>query len=196
MAPVVFGTTFETAVTTNGDRGSRLARGWIVDVADIARAADQFGPGRITTVTASTATRARVDAETMDPRPRVILVADDEQDLRRLVVRRLQRAGYDVVEAGDGESAWTLAADRRPDVAVLDVRMPGLDGYALTRRIRADEATREMGVILLTASAQEHEEQTGRDAGADRYMHKPFVPADLLGAVEELCRQRGTDEPE
>ncbi len=126
----------------------------------------------------------------MDPRSRVILVADDEPDLRRLVVRRLQRAGHEVVEAEDGEAAWTLAQQHHPDVAVLDVRMPQLDGYSLTRRIRADEATREMGVILLTASAQEHEEQTGRDAGADRYMHKPFVPAELLAAIDELCAPR------
>lgn len=126
----------------------------------------------------------------MDPRPRTILVADDEADLRRLVVRRLRRAGHEVVEAADGEAAWALALEHDFDVAVLDVRMPLLDGYSLTRRIRADEATHDMGVILLTASAQEHEEQTGRDAGADRYMHKPFVPAELLAAVDELCAAR------
>lgn len=129
----------------------------------------------------------------MSPRPRVILVADDEQDLRRLVVRRLQRAGHVVVEAADGETAWDLACEHQPDLAVLDVRMPGLDGYELTRRIRADERTRDMGVILLTASAQEHEERTGREAGADRYMHKPFVPADLLRAVDEVAPPRDGD---
>ncbi len=124
----------------------------------------------------------------MDARPGVILVADDEQDLRRLVVRRLQRAGFEVVEAGDGETAWTQLLEHQPEVAILDVRMPELDGYALTRRIRAEERTRGIGVILLTASAQESEELTGREAGADRYMHKPFVPATLLAAIDELRR--------
>jgi DNA-binding response OmpR family regulator len=127
----------------------------------------------------------------MDAAPCVILVADDEADLRRLVVRRLQRAGHEVHEAADGEEAWTQALEHTPDVAVLDVRMPRLDGYALTRRIRAEATTRGMGIILLTASAQEHEEQTGHEAGADRYMHKPFVPADLLAAIDELTGPRG-----
>ena len=128
----------------------------------------------------------------MVSRPRTILVADDEQDLRRLVVRRLTRAGHDVVEAADGEAAWTALLEHRPEVAILDVRMPHLDGYTLTRRIRAEESTREVGVILLTASAQESEELTGRAAGADRYLHKPFVPAQLLAAIDEVAPDGGT----
>lgn len=118
----------------------------------------------------------------------VVLVADDEPDLLRLVVRRLQAAGYEVVEAADGEEAWRLVESRRPALAILDVRMPRLDGYSLTRRIREHEVDRRLPIILLTASAQEHEEATGRDAGADRYMHKPFVTSELLDAVAELVR--------
>ena len=126
----------------------------------------------------------------MDPRPRVILVADDEPDLRRLVVRRLLRLGHEVLEADDGPAAWALVSERIPDIAVLDIRMPGYDGYEVIRRIRADERTRQIGVIVLTASAQESDEMLGREVGADRWMHKPFVPADLLAAVDELCAAR------
>lgn len=124
--------------------------------------------------------------------PPLILVADDEPDLRRLVVRRLRRAGYAVVEASDGEEAWELLEATRPALAILDVRMPRLDGYALTRRIRSSDGERPLPVILLTASAQEHEEATGRAAGADRYLHKPFVPAVLLAAVEQLIGTEAT----
>lgn len=128
----------------------------------------------------------------MDAARSTVLVADDEPDLRRLVVRRLVRAGYEVVEAEDGEAAWARIEADGPAVAVLDIRMPRLDGLALTRRIRGGEHTNEMGIVLLTASAQEHEAQVGFDAGADRYLHKPFDADELLEAVATLAaRGRG-----
>jgi two-component system alkaline phosphatase synthesis response regulator PhoP len=80
-----------------------------------------------------------------------ILVADDEEDVRELVTYRLSRSGYQVIGAADGEEAFELAAQREPDLMVLDVMMPKLDGYELTRRVRAEAALRSIPVILLTA---------------------------------------------
>ncbi len=127
---------------------------------------------------------------TTTPAP-TILVADDEADLRRLAVRRLERAEYRVLEAGDGEAAWESIVAQRPAVVVLDVRMPRLDGYELTRRIRADERTSATGIVLLTASAREHEERLGLEAGADHYLRKPFRPAELLDVVAGLVETGG-----
>ena len=95
----------------------------------------------------------------------LVLVADDDEDIVALVRLRLERAGLAVVVARDGESALAAARERRPRVAVLDVSMPGLDGLEVVRRLRADEATRGTGLILLTANAQEADVQRGFDAG-------------------------------
>jgi DNA-binding response OmpR family regulator len=81
----------------------------------------------------------------------VILAADDDEDILALIAFRLERSGYTVILARDGEEALALARDERPDLAVLDVMMPKLDGFELTRRLRTDEATSRMPIILLTA---------------------------------------------
>lgn len=120
-----------------------------------------------------------------DPRP-VVLVADDEDDVRALVVYRMAKAGYEVVEATDGEQAVQLAKDRRPALAIVDVMMPKVDGYEVTRRLRADEATRRMPIILLTARAQDQDVQRGFEAGADDYIRKPFSPQELRARVQAI----------
>jgi DNA-binding response OmpR family regulator len=119
------------------------------------------------------------------PRP-LVLVADDDPDILALVVLRLERAGYELALASDGEEALRLARERTPDLAVLDVMMPGLTGDEVTRRIRADEATSSMPVILLTARVQEADVARGLDAGADEYMKKPFSAQDLRECVQTL----------
>jgi DNA-binding response OmpR family regulator len=116
----------------------------------------------------------------------LILVADDDDDILFLVTTRLKRDGFDVIEARSGDEALTLAQTRRPDVAVLDVGMPGLDGLEVLARIRADDALRGMRVLLLTAKAQESDVRRGYDAGADAYVRKPFSPTELSGRVREL----------
>ncbi len=121
----------------------------------------------------------------------LVLVADDDEDIVALVRLRLERAGLAVVVARDGESALAAARERRPRVAVLDVSMPGLDGLEVVRRLRADEATRGTGLILLTANAQEADVQRGFDAGADVYLKKPFSPAELAARVEGLLQDSG-----
>jgi DNA-binding response OmpR family regulator len=114
----------------------------------------------------------------------LILAADDEQDVLDLVEFRLSRAGYRVVTAPDGERALELAVDREPDLCVLDIMMPGIDGFEVTRRIRATAAIASTPVILLTASVQEAAVSKGYEAGANDYMRKPFSPQELLNRVE------------
>ena len=116
----------------------------------------------------------------------MILVADDDADVRELVVFRLERAGYEVLTAGDGEEAVRVALARRPDVCVIDVMMPKLDGYEVTERLRASAELKGIGIVLLTASVQEAAVERGFSVGADDYIKKPFSPAELLGRVEEV----------
>ena len=125
-----------------------------------------------------------------DPARPLILVADDEDDVRNLVVYRLSRSGYDVVEARDGEEALQLAARTTPDLAVLDVMMPKVDGYEVTRRLRADAATNRIPVILLTSRSQESDVSQGFDVGADDYLKKPFNPDELTARVRALLARR------
>jgi DNA-binding response OmpR family regulator len=120
----------------------------------------------------------------------VVLAADDDDDVLELVTFRLERSGYTVLQAHDGEEAWTLARAELPDLAVLDVMMPKLDGFELTRRIRADEATRRIPIILLTARAQDPDVQQGFDAGADDYLRKPFSPQELRARVQAILGRR------
>ncbi len=125
-----------------------------------------------------------------EPAAPTVLVADDEPDVRELVTYRLRRSGYEVVEAGDGQEALELALERLPALAVLDVMMPKLDGYELTRRLRAEETTSNMPVILLTARAQEADIARGFEAGADDYLRKPFNPDELVARVRAVLVRR------
>jgi DNA-binding response OmpR family regulator len=119
-----------------------------------------------------------------------VLAADDDQDVLDLVTFRLERSGYTVLQARDGEEALELAISELPDLAVLDVMMPKLDGFALTRRLRAEAATSRMPIILLTARAQDADLQRGFDAGADDYLRKPFSPDELRARVQAILGRR------
>ncbi len=130
----------------------------------------------------------------VDSRPR-ILIADDDPDILELVAFRLSRAGFDVVKASDGEDALAKIAAHRPDLAVLDVMMPKLDGYEVTRRLRAADPADEMPVILLTARVQDIDIARGFEAGADDYMKKPFSPVDLRARVEAVLGWSAAAEP-
>lgn len=122
----------------------------------------------------------------MDRERALVLVADDEQDIRDLVGHRLEQAGYDVIHAADGEEGLRAVREREPDLVVLDVKMPRMNGYEVTRRIRADSATRDIPVLLLSASVHESEVSQGLEAGADSYLLKPFRPAELREQVRPL----------
>ncbi len=121
---------------------------------------------------------------------RTVLVADDDEDILELVSFRLERAGYEVVTARDGAAALAAAQEQRPDLAVLDVMMPGLNGYEVTQRLRADDATRDIPVILLTARVQEADVNRGFEAGADDYLRKPFSPQELRARVQAIIARR------
>ena len=123
---------------------------------------------------------------------RLVLVADDEEDIRALVAFRLQRAGYHVITAADGEEALTLATTRLPDLIVLDMMMPKATGLEVTRSLRGQDSTKDIPVILLTARAQEADVASGFEAGADDYVKKPFSPKDLQSRVQTLLERQGT----
>lgn len=120
----------------------------------------------------------------------LVLVADDDPDILDLVRYRLERSGYEVAVARDGLQAVQLAGELSPSLAVLDVMMPSLNGFEVTRRLREDPATREIPVILLTARAQEADVQEGFDAGADDYIRKPFSPRELSARVQAVLGRR------
>ena len=125
-----------------------------------------------------------------DSQAPLLLIADDDQDILELVAYRLARAGYEVLTALDGEQALAHARDRRPSLAVLDVMMPKLDGYEVTRRLRGSEQTAGVPVILLTARVQDADIARGFDAGADEYVKKPFSPHELPARVQAVIGRR------
>jgi DNA-binding response OmpR family regulator len=120
----------------------------------------------------------------------VVLAADDDEDILELIAFRLERSGYTVLRARDGQEALELARTSLPDLAVLDVMMPKIDGFELTRLLREDDATNRMPIILLTARAQEADIQRGFDAGADDYIRKPFSPQELRARVQAILGRR------
>jgi DNA-binding response OmpR family regulator len=117
---------------------------------------------------------------------RLVLIADDDEDILVLLRTVLERSGHEVVEAHDGAAALALAGERRPDLAVLDISMPELDGLEVLRRLRADAETSQLPVVLLTARAQEADVALGFETGASAYMRKPFSPRELSQRVAEL----------
>ena len=108
-----------------------------------------------------------------------VLVADDEPHLLRLVKFRLEREGYNVLTAADGETALNVAREQLPDLCVLDVMMPKRSGFDVLRELRSDERCRDMKVIMLTARAQDRDVDAGFSLGADDYITKPFSPQEL-----------------
>jgi len=120
----------------------------------------------------------------MPPR---ILVVDDEPHIVELVRYNLQQDGYDVVAAGDGESALAKTASERPDLIILDLMLPGVDGLEVCRRLRRESA---VPIIMLTARGGEVERVRGLDLGADDYVIKPFSPRELVARVRAVLRRQ------
>lgn len=115
-----------------------------------------------------------------------VLVADDENDIRRLVVFTLKRAGFDIVEASDGRQALEQALANEVDLIILDVMMPYMDGYEVCRQLRANPGTANVPVLFLSAKGQNYEIGQGLNAGATDYIVKPFVPKDLAAKAKQL----------
>ena len=121
------------------------------------------------------------------PQP-TILVVDDEAAVRRVLVMRLQLAGYRVICAEDGEEALTLFHHEQPDLVVLDVMLPKLDGFAVCRRLRAESA---VPIVFLSALDAIAEKVAGLDLGADDYLSKPFSPKELEARIQRILRRVG-----
>jgi two-component system response regulator ResD len=119
---------------------------------------------------------------------RSVLIVDDEPTIGEVVERYLQRAGYDTRVASDGVEALAAAAQRRPDLVVLDVMLPGIDGLRLMSRLR-DQDGGPLAVILLTARGEEADRVVGLRLGADDYVVKPFSPAELVARVDAVLRR-------
>lgn len=121
--------------------------------------------------------------------PGLILVADDSQHVRDMLQMSLETLGYQVVLAEDGESAIERISEKRPDLLIVDVMMPKVNGFQICRRVKSDPATRNVPVILLTARVQEEDIFWGRDCGADDYITKPFKTVELQNSIDRLLRR-------
>lgn len=119
----------------------------------------------------------------------VILVVDDEEDIREMICLNLQNAGFATAEAANGLEAVTMARGRLPAAIVLDVMMPGRDGLKVCEVLRADDVTRRIPVLMLTAKGQTQDRITGLLKGADDYMAKPFSPKELVLRLQALLRR-------
>lgn len=117
-----------------------------------------------------------------------VLVVDDDPTVREVVVSYLRAAKYDVAEAADGETALAVMSDRRPDLVVLDVMLPGIDGLEVFRRMRA---VADVPIVMLTALGAEADRVVGLQLGADDYVAKPFSPRELVLRVASVLRRAG-----
>lgn len=120
-----------------------------------------------------------------------ILIAEDEPDIRELVTFMLKFAGYEVVAASNGEDAVRTASRERPDLVLMDVRMPRMTGYDACRMMKANPDLRNVPVVFLSAKGQESEIQSGLEAGAEEYLLKPFSPAELTNRVRGILARHG-----
>lgn len=122
------------------------------------------------------------------PRKRVLL-AEDEPNIVESLTFLLGKAGFDVITEVDGQAALDAVLDAPPDVVILDVMLPGLDGFEILRRLRADPRGQALKVIMLTAKGQREDRETALENGADLFITKPFSNTDLIGAVTRLAGQ-------
>ena len=122
-----------------------------------------------------------------------VLIVEDEVDIADLIRFNLERAGYEVFKAHDGIAGTQVAIRERPDLVVLDLMLPGRDGYSVFRELRRDSRTSHIPVIMLTARAQTEDRIQGLEAGADDYLTKPFSPKELVLRVNAILKR--TDAP-
>jgi len=118
---------------------------------------------------------------------RTILVVEDQEDNRQILRDLLATAGYDMIEAEDGVQAIAAASEHRPDLILMDIQLPELDGYEATRRIKADPALNAIPIIVVTSYALSGDEDKARAAGCNAYVAKPYSPRALLAKIREFC---------
>ena len=128
--------------------------------------------------------------------PVTVLLVEDERDIADLVRYHVEKAGMRFIHALDGGAALRLARDEQPDVALLDLMLPGLDGLEVCRQLRREAATRRLPIIMLTARGEEVDRVVGLELGADDYVVKPFSPRELLARIRAVLRRtEGTERP-
>lgn len=125
-----------------------------------------------------------------------ILLVEDEPAIQELVAVNLTRAGHKVIRVSDAESAQRMVREVLPDLILLDWMLPGMSGVELARRLRADERTRSVPIIMLTARGEEQDKVTGLDIGADDYVTKPFSPRELVARIKAVLRRRAPQTTE
>lgn len=115
-----------------------------------------------------------------------ILVVDDEINILTIMEARLRGNGYDVIMASDGQEGLVKARNEKPDLIILDIMLPKLDGYKVCRLLKADEQYKQIPIILLSARTQDSDMEIGKQQGADAYVTKPFTSDVLLNKIQEL----------
>jgi two-component system phosphate regulon response regulator PhoB len=124
-----------------------------------------------------------------------ILIVEDEAPIREMIAFHLVRAGYETLEASDCRSARQLLADERPDLALIDWMLPDMSGLELTRTLKRDKGNEDLGIIMLTARADEYDKVAGLEGGADDYVTKPFAPRELIARIQAVLRRgRSTND--
>ena len=127
----------------------------------------------------------RVEQQVEHGMSKRILVVEDQEDNRQIIRDMLSATDYEITEAESGEQALEAVAKQRPDLILMDIQLPGMDGYETTRRIKADPALRSITIIAVTSYALSGEEQKARAAGCDEYVPKPYSPRQLLAKIRQ-----------
>lgn len=119
-----------------------------------------------------------------------ILIVDDEEDILELIKFNLKNEGYNILQAMTGEEAIKIARQSGPDLMVLDLMLPGIDGLEVTRHLKNNDATMDIPIVMLTAKGEESDIVTGLELGANDYMSKPFSPRELTARIRAILRRR------
>ncbi len=122
---------------------------------------------------------------------KTILIIEDQKDLADLVQRRLTQEGFDVIAATDGISGLRIAREHRPDLVVLDINMPGLDGLQVCQQLRSEPRHAQLPILILSARASAADRVVGLELGADDYLVKPFLPRELVARVHAILHRAG-----
>ena len=121
--------------------------------------------------------------------PKTVLVVEDQEDLRRILLLALKSAGFRVVEAANGADGVAKALSESPDLILMDIQLPVLDGYEAIRQIRAGEGMASVPIIAVSSFAMKGDEEKARAAGCDAYVTKPYSPMQLLGRVRQILEK-------
>lgn len=119
-----------------------------------------------------------------------ILLTDDEANIVRVVTARLKAHGYEVIAAADGEEALQLARREKPDLLLLDILLPRLDGFKVCQQLKADASWKQVPIVLFSAKTQDIDRQIGLESGADAYISKPFQPDLLIQTIQDLLKDK------